>query len=1706
MRNKLKIHKKRNRLLLLCVIIIIIGGIGIFLSKSGIIVKPFKNKISQELSKALQCNVNIGNIEGGIFGNIILKDIKLSRDGGAKEGFIVTIDKVIISYRVWDIIFKKSAITESIKAIKLIKPSVILKQFSADDSKKENNSNKDAAEAITSQNSQPALKFHQIKIIIENGDLKYKNYFIGNISCSGKLEDNNLILDRFSTNLNNIVFSGKGAISNINKPSLNLNIRSESVKLGSLYTFFPEVTRLGLRGEMSANFLLSGAVDNPVIVGAVFADRSFVKDVELLNFSTVFKYQANKLKLLKINSLAFNGKLTGSGSVDLENENLTITGEFDDINVKDVLRQFKMNQNIEGKAKLSFMVEKKNFFNVKGDLSFSEISFNKGKLPQFSAKLYYENDVLKIDTSADNKEYDKIQIHAVIPFKNGISAQVHAALERFSLKNLISLATTNSNIQNMQLDGLASAVIDGKGELKNIEWDGKILALNADLEGFKCKQLETLFTIDNKSFHFSSFKMIQNEGGFAEADVKIDLVTNQIYTQKLYGKKLNFSKLPFFQNIADLRGILDLNGIISGPVTKPLMVFELHSKELVINKSARSSFDANVSVQGNKIEIINAVLNNSYNLNGKVILMKDNPIFNIKVNINKGELYTIAALFKNNKFSKGIVDGKINISGNAKNINGDGYLSATNVLSDGLWIKDIRLGFVVRKNIINVTKFDITGNYGKLSSKALISFNDFLNADLKIEASISKKQDNFDIQSSFEIAGKVFHDGKKAVVIDGKFNTTELKINNTDLGILDFNFKFQNSGLSLNNLNLNNMCRGAVFINFSDKYYLDSSLKLSNVPLDRYLCRIFDADISGILNGNVRLKGKFPSPGIESDFHIKNCYFEKSKFGNVRGSVNIKDLNLIYLDYLELKEKDSMIFVKGVAKFAPFAKSNLNLSFKCANVSPEIIDNLLSLDLGKNVKGNISAECSIKGDIKSPYVKGKISVTNGSILNTKFDLLESYCVWQNNALRFSNAIFKSSQVKFSVPEEGFITFEKDGFKAIVNLLSIEELDLRGIKIKANLGLNVKMLANDEVLTGAVNVQNFYINNYALQNYKLQFNYSPKGLVAKDILSEKSNLDMDLELLYKNFLIFKKCEGSFRGDDYFSVKGILANKGEHSLKIEGKNADAAFLMSILRAGIKLSGPLSFLCSVKGTAEDPHITSKIKVEKGKIELWEFDTLEGGCDVYDNKLCFKDIYVIANKKYSANVFGEIPILLTNEYAIKNKEMLLNIKIKDGSLDLVMPFGWFNSVAGQVDADLKITGKPAFPVMNGDIVVREGAKLYPKALVRTIDNFSAKFKCVNNKADVVYMKGNAGEGSIDIRGGFTFKKLVPSHLDFYVTSIGEKPIDFNIQGLMTADVTGKMKIRGKENDYFSVEGPVAHPSFSGKLYLSNAPFTYPPVKTEPKGGEYTFLQSIFWNVEVIALDNMKYDNDYFHIYLKRDGNLNFTGPGKNIQVAGIVHASRGTFEYNQANFDVESGTMRFIESSKSTKVSIEAKGIAKISNVKIYADIRGDMGKLKVSLTSDPVLNQQQIASYLLLGEDTTKLTNDDINAKLQNDFTEMLLAQGVNMGLKPITKIIRNFTTLDDVSVKMFANHMFSDSANKTGNIDLFGRTEFIAGKYITERFYVAFSLLYSNNIISDTIGRWQGELKVEFLPGSGQERVQFKFKRENFSFGIESGFDF
>jgi hypothetical protein len=319
------------------IIIVLILGIGVYFSlRSDLLVNQFKGVITATLEKILGRGVSVGRIEGGFFGNIVLKDVEIGEQ--------LTVEKVSINYNLRDALSRKIDIIESIERIIFHKPYALISG---------------SPQGLFKTSSLHSLKVaSQIsaKIVIKEGELTLRSEsrkitpLFKNIS--GLVNLGNLSQVRVNMNARSIGsrqdnFALSGRI-NLKKSLFDLDLMAEEADLAYYLNFlFPQEKLSLCEGKLNLNLRLANYPQFSLQGRGEIKRGIFKIEGSPLSFREVggaFKIRDKTIFVEKINALWGGYCFGGKGKMDLSKGRLSLALEE-----KNLPYQFRINLNLREK-------------------------------------------------------------------------------------------------------------------------------------------------------------------------------------------------------------------------------------------------------------------------------------------------------------------------------------------------------------------------------------------------------------------------------------------------------------------------------------------------------------------------------------------------------------------------------------------------------------------------------------------------------------------------------------------------------------------------------------------------------------------------------------------------------------------------------------------------------------------------------------------------------------------------------------------------------------------------------------------------------------------------------------------------------------------------------------------------------------------------------------------------------------------------------------------------------------------------------------------------------------------------------------------------------------------------------------------------------------------------------------------------------------
>jgi len=582
-------------------------------------------------------------------------------------------------------------------------------------------------------------------------------------------------------------------------------------------------------------------------------------------------------------------------------------------------------------------------------------------------------------------------------------------------------------------------------------------------------------------------------------------------------------------------------------------------------------------------------------------------------------------------------------------------------------------------------------------------------------------------------------------------------------------------------------------------------------------------------------------------------------------------------------------------------------------------------------------------------------------------------------------------------------------------------------------LNVQLPGVDGRLNGQITV------NGTLENPGLHIT---GGLVNGNIKNYPlDNIDIDV-ILENNVLSIRQLMAK-QGDGILAMQGTADLNGPLALEIGGRNIDAGLLKAWFNSSLEIKGQLNVAAQISGTAKAPYAAVSLDIAKGGVGSATFDQLYG-LFIYDKDNIEISQLFLSKGPYRTSAYGRIPLAALQ--ADKNTRLAsteqLDIKLRLDQADLrILP--WLTKevawATGPTHGEVTISGTLANPDFRGGINIADGAvKL--KSLDDPIQKMVLDIQLEGDTIRLKSFSGQMGAGSFQVQGAVDFRNLV----------LGNYDLDLTLKHL----ALNHKYFHGPVNGSLHLTEANGKPFVQGKVEFENNTINIPAVPE--------FAQSdldIGLDVEAVTAPRIHFYNPYMYD-IWAEGNIKVTGSSQNPTVTGGLKAVRGSVSYLRTPFRVRYGTVRFLhEGSMEPTVKLVAE--ASLSQTKILLNVDGSVQQMDIRLTSEPVMNQQEILSLLTLRSRYTDQANTQgavRDSGLGRNEVVGLMSTGLQMAfMNEMEASFRNVFGLDEFR---FIEGSPTENANRAGTSSSsnFNKQVYSVefGKYVTDRLFISYTM--------------------------------------------------
>ena len=302
------------------------------------------------------------------------------------------------------------------------------------------------------------------------------------------------------------------------------------------------------------------------------------------------------------------------------------------------------------------------------------------------------------------------------------------------------------------------------------------------------------------------------------------------------------------------------------------------------------------------------------------------------------------------------------------------------------------------------------------------------------------------------------------------------------------------------------------------------------------------------------------------------------------------------------------------------------------------------------------------------------------------------------------------------------------------------------------------------------------------------------------------------------------------------------------------------------------------------------------------------------------------------------------------------------NGNVDLgiAQTFNRDSYGSGKVTLDATIRGDTARPLVNGQLVLQKASFGYAD-LPLGISNANGSVVFNGNSAQVRNLTAESGGGKLNVSGFATYAEAVRFGLRANATNVRVR-IQQGVSVASDADIrfAGTTQASLISGDVTVQRVTYAPQSDIGAMLTRSAPPVQSPTAPSP------LLDNMRLDIRVRSAAGMDVESSLTES-LQASADLRVRGTASDPTVLGRVTISEGKLTFFGATYTVNTGTIAFynpvrIEPILDVSLKTQAKGVT------VTLEVTGPVENMKLSYTSDPPLQFQEIVALLASGKAPT------------------------------------------------------------------------------------------------------------------------------------------
>ncbi len=761
-----------------------------------------------------------------------------------------------------------------------------------------------------------------------------------------------------------------------------------------------------------------------------------------------------------------------------------------------------------------------------------------------------------------------------------------------------------------------------------------------------------------------------------------------------------------------------------------------------------------------------------------------------------------------------------------------------------------------------------------------------------------------------------------------------------------------------------------------------------------------DMALKGEISGDFSLKGEPGHLLVDGTMMLNNAVLLGQSIDSVKAVIRSRSENL-YIEDLEVALPGGVIKGSGTVSKAGA------LDFHCTSTSLPLSElTILSPYLGK-ASGTVNMAMDIGGTKQSPEVTADFTADDVFFYNQQFGHGEGRFQLRKGIIAIERLSLEKGSESYKL--SGTVSFpgktiplKKEEWKAAA---TAPQLEISGDVRNGNLTTIFHFFSEtlEKEMVGSVDGTFSLTGTLADPSFSLDCALREGRIREVPITKAVVKMSYGLGDLHIDDLELKTKDGSVH------LAGDVNANGENDISLEMQNMDLRLLSTLFPLKYPLGGIIDMKARISGKLQFPDIASEIKVKKGFIGGFNFDGLQGHIEAKKGVVSLKDCYILEGGS-KVSLLGTVPLMVQDKKLVSTAPMEIKADLKEEDLDilsLIIPIE--GKTSGTLNGKLGIFGVYPDLVLDGKVMIKDG-EFQPAFLKKPVTGFAALVRCANEKVEIKKLEGRLGQGTFAVGGEIDISNFTFAYGDLTI-----KGKDLAIAGKKyfngLADIDATLK---RDGDSQVLLGNITTRNSTINIPtedLMREPEENARIIKKLKESVPPQLRSILVKVG-LTLDDDTWLTFLTSSFLTR-GSLSLIGRVPELALVGEVDLFRGTLNvpFLETPFKVFQGKAYFDGQGWSPYLSVDAE--SEIGRYTVYLDLEGKMDSPRLSLTSEPPIQQEAIEKMLAGNVYSSFLPVGALNAEA---MTTRLAERVLDLNVaQPLFHAIGRTFALSDVSLE-------------------------------------------------------------------------------------------